>query len=127
MRSSSLVLVAFIRSRALLAVLLGFSILPAACFRSRMLNPPKKSCPPGAVCNPTDPKNGDASVKRDAPGDGRRDDGADASDGLRDGNADVPRDGLRDGNADVPGDGLREFERLRLEMAGCGPAIRLAA
>ena len=107
MLPSYLILVAFMRSRALLAVLLSFSILPAGCFRSRMLNPPKKSCPPGAVCNPTGPKNGDASVKYDAPGDGRRDDGANASDGLRDGNADVPGNGLRDGNADVAGDGLR--------------------
>jgi len=117
MRSSSLVLVTFIRSHSLLALVLGLSLLPAGCFRSRMLNAPKTSCPPGATCNSTAPKNGDASVKRDGPGDGRlgdgdslRDGSADGSrDGLRDGTSDAPGDGgLRDGTADTPGDGLRD-------------------
>jgi len=100
MRSSSLVLAAFIRTRLLLALVLGFSILPAGCFRSRMLNPPKTS-------NSTSGKHNDASVNGDVVGDGRLNDSA-TGDSLRDGNGDALRDGLRDGSADAPGDGLRD-------------------
>ena len=99
---------ALTRSRSLLAWALVLAVLPAGCFRSRMLNPPKRNCPAGAVCNPTSPGNGDAAVERDglgadqrgdSTGDGRRVDDA-TTDGQTDGNVDAPRDGLRDVNGD---------------------------
>jgi hypothetical protein len=108
MRSSSSAFLAFVRSRSLLAVLLGLAMVPAGCFRSRMVTPHKTTttCPPGSTnCTPS--TNPDAAARRDALADGSRDTGGFA-DGLRDGNSDAPRDGLRDGNLDTPRDGLRD-------------------
>jgi hypothetical protein len=104
MRSSLSAVLFFVRSRLLLAFLLGSVLLPAGCFRSRMAKPPRTNCPPGSTdCNP--PKtNGDAATDRDVMADGLRDMGG-LADGLRDANADAPRDGLLDGSANTPRDG----------------------
>jgi hypothetical protein len=62
--------------RLLLVASLGMLVLlPAGCFRSRMLNPPK-TCPAGdPTCNPSNPGKPDAATDgaRDANADGRRD------------------------------------------------------
>ena len=105
MQSSFLVPLAFIRSRALLALVLGLAILPAGCFRSRMVTP-RKTCPPGATnCTPTTPNGNDASMDRDALSDGRRSDGTtdhnDSAAGLTDSKTDAPQDGRRDGVANA--------------------------
>jgi hypothetical protein len=76
--------------------------MPAGCFRSRMLNPPKtRPCPPGsASCNPIAPAGDAGSVNRDAAADGRIGDALPA-DGARDSSADAPLDGLRDSTPDT--------------------------
>ncbi len=90
---------AFVRSCSLPVLLLGFALVPAGCFRSRMAKPPRTNCPPGSVaCNPAPATNDDAGTNRDDLPDGLRDT---VADGPHDGNADTARDGLRDGNADA--------------------------
>jgi hypothetical protein len=112
------------------AILLCLALVPTACFRSRMLSPPKTCPADNPNCNVVNPVKHDAGgdAGRDASGDGWRDGpadlrldgtrdsfpgGGDARDGARsegptDGAADGLRDGLFDGPRDLPGDGARD-------------------
>ena len=114
---------------------MAMTLLPAGCFRSRMLNPPK-SCPPdNPSCNSVTLPKHDAAADgaRDAVGDAGRDSASDkpldvvvevgrdgSTDGGRDGTRDIgytlgpdlPGDGNRDGSRDLPADGNRD---LRLD------------
>ena len=91
MRSSTSAFLAFNRTHLALALVLGFAILPAGCFRSRMLNPPKAR-------NPAAPQDDAGFVDPDAPDRGIGD--ALPADGLRGGKTDAPQSGLLDSKAD---------------------------
>jgi len=94
---------------------LALAVMSAGCFRSKMLNSPRRCAPGDPACN--------TSTDRDGATDGRRDGtggNSDLGDGPHDDFADGPRDGFRDGRRDAatdhgdggkgdgPGDGNRD-------------------
>src|SRR5450759_3980965 len=103
-RTPSSTCLTYLPSRLLfVASLVVLVLLPASCFRSRMLNPPKKCPPSNPSCNASTGKH-DAAPE--AAGDGRRDG---ASDLRFDGAGDSSADGAREGGRDVGDSGLADF------------------
>jgi hypothetical protein len=101
----------YLPSRLLfVASLVTLALLPAGCFRSRMLNPPKRCPPSNPSCNaPAGKQDAAPEVAADGPRDGS---GDTRFDGARDSNADGARDSGRDvGDSafgDLPGDTRRD-------------------
>ncbi len=99
MRTSTSTVLTSVRSRVVLASLLGLSLASVGCFRSRMLGPHKGTT--------TTPQADAAPPERDAIGDGPRADNA-LPDGPRDGKADAGDAGVREVPGDARADGGRD-------------------